>query len=371
VGFFAVLVPRGQSVEMAPSIQKCHINLLPRDPFGHSVVFDVGVDIRASDAAAVRSVTFALPFGIDEQQTEDLLHRIADPDVASLFFSRNIHTLEDKVTLTGSDGHVYKLRHVMVHEARLDTSLSTVDISVIDIPLRDEVPPAESAYVRMRFGVASLGRMWIWKRSGFALNGALLDFRIADVREAVDNSVRSQLEHRIVPLPDVSLLVMLPWQYQIRMHSPPLRYARLLEDTAWQTYLDAGNKRGRHRQSKFVLYYWRWRDQMAAIGVGNPARAFLDVSSDTSVLSWANCVRIGLVVLVVDLLVQLVLGRLGATSISISLPTRWPTWPSWLVAVAGAVTVLTAAIGTFRSFSWLAGRVHTAVASLTQLYKQR
>jgi hypothetical protein len=384
MGFFAILAPPEAEPDTLPTIRKCHINLWSRGTLlRHRVVCDVGLDIHAPAAATVRSVTLALPFRIREGDVTDLYSKLTNPDGARLIFGEQITSTHQ--TIVGSDDHLYNLRRVSTENMVSDAAWSARDLSVVRLSLREPLPAKQFAYVRMRFGIASLGRTWSWKRSGWTMNGALVDFRIADVREAVGRTTREGLEHRVLPLKDVRLLIMLPWHFQMRFVSPPLRYARLMEDEAWADYLEGWTLRP--RRAKLVIYYWRWPaldanpspveigkddneeknkgEAKPVIDVRNPARAFLDVSRDYGALSWGNYLRIGIVVFLVDVVVQFLLSRVGTVNVQLTLPTRWPPW---IVASFGIVTALAAGIGIFRSLAWLIDRLRSTAKSVRQHY---
>jgi hypothetical protein len=111
----------------------------------------------------------------------------------------------------------------------------------------------------------------VWKRVLTRRDSALVDFRIADPREAatVKDGERLQAEMKKIVLDSVDVFVMAPDVYHLAEANPSLAYSRLLEGAAWTPYISG--LRGIYGESKLVVHHWRAAD----VSIDRPFRAFL------------------------------------------------------------------------------------------------
>lgn len=283
MGCFAVLKPDGAS---AFAVDRCHVNLwsLP-GLLGHRpMIVDVGLLIRLPDEADQKldQVAVAIPGALDPG-VEDLARRMRRLDVAKLVFGNGLApgTGDDKLMLYERDRRTgAPLRDRAPVAARLlalqgasalDDSRSEPNVSVAMLKLADPLKAGEVGYIRARFAYHRPGRMLVWKRVLRRRDSALVDFRIADPREAatVKDGDRLEAEMKTVVLENVDVFVMAPDAFHLTEANPALTYSRLLEGAAWTPYI--GGLRGSYGESKLVVHHWHATD----VGVQRPFRGFL------------------------------------------------------------------------------------------------
>jgi hypothetical protein len=179
--------------------------------------------------------------------------------------------------------------------------------SLWTLPLQTPMKSVD-CYLRVRFRVADLGSVWLWKRGLlFKRIGAKVDFRVVDPRET-STTLGTDHEARILPIEDLYLFLIAPWELQARSYSPSLKYTRVLEGRVWARYLQSAITP--RRSTRLVVYYWR-APSGAAVGGPQPAeaerqsvspmspfRAFLDLSREYGPTTLLNLVLTLLVVIV-------------------------------------------------------------------------
>lgn len=131
--------------------------------------------------------------------------------------------------------------------------------------------PVES-YVRVRFRVSGLARVWIWRS-----HGALFDMRVMDSRESVrsgESKHLDDLKNRIRPIPPSKLnaFACVPTWLEPRYMSPEPIYVRLLEGEQWQKYLLRRLGLRYVGSRKILVYQFQNR---ARISLDDPFRAFV------------------------------------------------------------------------------------------------
>ena len=111
-------------------------------------------------------------------------------------------------------------------------------ISVVRIALASQLAKGEQAYVRFRFETRRVGRLWSRKRFLLARNGAVVDLRVADVREIVHATAdAASILERVIPIDRLFVFVIAPASLQQQTASPTLQYMWLLEGRDWEDYL--------------------------------------------------------------------------------------------------------------------------------------
>lgn len=258
MGFFAVIRDSAEAAA-AFRIKECHVNLWSLGGLGRRVfTLDVGLWLEATRSFS--AVRLAIPFGTSGHQ--DLSHLMKNQQIADLIF-----------------GGPVPAEPISSYKAAKDESLSGKDHSVWNIELAQTVNPEDEVYLRVRFDISDKGRGWIWKRWLLAAYGALVDVRIAEVREAVGLSKWDGLIARIVPIETLNLFIVAPSTLQAAAISPTPRYIRVLEGKAWVPYI--GRAPDLFRSGKLIVYYWRYRSEDYAkkvIEPDYPFRAFLDLN---------------------------------------------------------------------------------------------
>jgi hypothetical protein len=285
MAFFAVV----RNFEDSFEIMQCHINLWCLGGiFGHSnFVWDVGLRLKGLSEKPITKIQLALPFGTTEGAAEDLQSRLIHPHTAELVFG-------NPVTIAGSE-IVYDERPVVLGKVDSFSRLQDkcgMDFSFWELGLAPTLANENEVYLRVRFRMGNRGNTWVWRRSLWRKNGALLDLRVSDVREAVAIRSWEALKERIVPVERLNLLVIAPDFLQMRAVSPSLRYMRLLESRAWENYL--GQSPNISGQRRLIIYHWK-NDK--PVNVNTPFLAFIDLSRDYGFIRAENHVRSAAVII--------------------------------------------------------------------------
>lgn len=226
---------------------------------------------------------------------EDLHDRLIHQPTAELVFGGPVKI----------DGEEITYDKVPVVLGRVDTSKKIEDkcgsdYSFWEIAIAPTLAKDKELYLRIRIRIARCGSTWVWKRSLGSKNGALVDLRVSDVREAVVVGTWGAFKDRIVPIQKLNVLVIAPDFLQMRAVSPPLRYMRLLESRAWEYYLgQSPNLQGRRR---LIIYHWRSQKD-EAVDVKRPFLAFLDLSRDYGFVRPANHVRAAILIVAIAAIV--------------------------------------------------------------------
>ena len=281
MAFFAIIRDHDDSFE----VLQCHVNIWCLGGiFGHSnFVWDVGLRLKGVVDKKVTKLYIAFPFGADGSGVEDLHDRLTDQQTAELVFGSPVRIDGDKIDY---DEHPVVLGRVDTSR-RIDDKCGS-DYSFWEIAIAPPLTKDQELYVRIRIRIARCGSTWVWKRSLGRKNGALVDLRVSDVREAVAVESWRAFKDRIVPIVKLNLLVIAPDFLQMRAVSPALRYMRLLESRAWEKYL--GQSPNPRDRSRLIIYHWR-SEKGEPVDVKRPFLAFLDLSRDYGFVRPANHVR--------------------------------------------------------------------------------
>ena len=289
MAFFAVVKEHDDSLD----VLQCHINIWCLGGIlGHNnFVWDVGLRLKGMADKKVTKIYLAFPFASEGTRLEDLHNRLIHQHTAELVFGSPVKIDGDEIT--------YDERPVVL--GRLDTSTRVedkcgTDHSFWEIAISPPLAKDQELYIRGRIQIARCGSTWVWKRSLGRKNGALVDLRVSDVREAVSVDSWGSFKDRIVPIQKLNLLVIAPDYLQMRAVSPPLRYMRLLESRAWEKYLgQSPNFRSRRR---LIVYHWR-SEKGQPVDVKTPFLAFLDLSRDYGFIRPANHIRAAVLIVAI------------------------------------------------------------------------
>jgi hypothetical protein len=250
MSFFAVL--RSNGAVVSPSVTDCHINLWCLGAFGprRSLVFDVGLRLHAENEP-VEAIRLALPFGTSK--IVDLANKVLDTQTAELIFDTEvIHSAHSTIRYRDSD---LRIAHIATARAKQEDEYAESYFSVWNLPLAQPIPPTEDSYIRVRFNVISSGRTWQWQRTWWLCTGAIIDFRICDIRSTATVPGGEELRHAIIPINRLAAFAMVPAWLYARASSPAPAYVRLLEGSVWTKYLDRAPEI--RSSSKLVVYTWR------------------------------------------------------------------------------------------------------------------
>lgn len=285
MSFFAVLDNERTNDRTGFAVTRLHLNLWSLAALGvhrRMFVLDVGMVIKAN-RQPVEKLTIALPF--DTLEPSSLHDKVRNPKLAELIFDGVVTNLTDK-SLTYGDSRIYPLE-INARAATRVAHYTAPGFSLWDIPLTRAIPRGKEAYVRLRFPIAGTGRTWQWTRAVVRRSGAILDFRINDIRASAQIPGGAELIDRMRPIDSVAAFVMAPvWLHGRTLHPEP-RYIRLLEGRVWADYLDRAPEI--LRRSRLVVYYWR-NDKsddgkLRQVTVDKPMRAFAEFKIDAG-RSW-------------------------------------------------------------------------------------
>lgn len=288
MSYFAVIKDRDNK---ALDVSTCHMNLWVLPGFVRRYFqFDVGLRIKAAEDG-LTSFHLALPFIARASGVEDLHDLLLRHDTAPLIFGEPVTVDGTKISYGDVKDLTVGRIHAQKSYAIKEWTSNEQHCSVWKIDLATIINKNEEQYLRLRFPIDQLGRRWLPKRSLFANNGAIMDFRVADIREAQEAMDWASLQDKIVPITLLNAFVITPITLQVRSVSPALKYARLLEGNAWEPYIQ--RKTGIIRSRQLLIYYWKAEN----ISIERPFRGFLDLSTEFGVSSLANHVRICIVVM--------------------------------------------------------------------------
>jgi hypothetical protein len=254
MGFFAVLSEAGAHDFAAA---KLDINLWCLPGLFSRLVFvcDVGLKLTPT-TTPLSNFSLAIPFGTNQNDLEDLSVRLENTRTAGLVFGEptSLHNVGQTVVLSYGSERLL-LGRVELDKCHLEKGQSSENFSLWRIQLATEIPPNQSAYVRLRLPVRRLGRIWNWIPSRFVKRGAVVDVRVADLRESVAIRGGHDYATKIVKIDQLNVFIIVPARLQTHRHSPHLRYARVLEGQVWEHYL--GRATDMRRSGKFIVNFWR------------------------------------------------------------------------------------------------------------------
>jgi len=294
MSFFAVL--RSNGAGGPPSVIDCHINLWCLGAFGprRALVLDVGLRLHAENGP-VEAIRLALPFGTSK--VVDLASKVLDTQIAELIFDTEvIHSAHSTIRHRDSD---LKISYIATARAKQEDEYAESYFSVWNLPLAQPIPEAQDSYIRIRFNVMSSGRTWQWQRTWWLCTGAIVDFRICDIRSTATVPGGEELRHAIIPINRVAAFVMVPAWLYARASSPAPAYVRLLEGSVWTKYLDRAPEI--RSVSKLVVYTWRnygsthlthgevgvsaGSPTLTPVSIAKPLRIFLHLAKESGPLS--------------------------------------------------------------------------------------
>jgi hypothetical protein len=377
VGWFGVLADTARPEDFF-RVSSCHLNwwALPTLAPGRRLfLLDIGLHVSAPPAKELPAITLVLPVdlesvrwdGAETMWVQDLYDALHQRDICSQVFGERveIHDTDNGYRVDFPGGSRLDIVRILAAQAgRLNGSTtSRPDLSIWTIPLESPIPAGASRYVRFRVSVFTAGTVWRWKTVWFGKSGAQIDFRLADVREAMREERERQYWARVVPIEQLNVFFMVPPAFQARVASPALHYVRLLEAGQWGAYLRGARYRAPVRGLR--VHYWRHptgappasslvqstTPDIATTGVGtatkqqspitidDPFRIFLDLSRDIAIPASVSMLRTVLAVIIAIVIFHVCT---HLVPIHLSWPRHFSTILTWIlgssvIAVFGAL----------------------------------
>lgn len=273
MGFFAIL---GESDNAEFRVPTCHVNLWVLGGLFRRHVFfcDVGLRIAPNGNDPVTNVAIALPFGSTPADLIDLKNKMTSQQTLELVFGEEVKLSQDSMDY--GEGQVKPIG-IERSECNLDDKKSDESFSLWNLKLSPAIKAGEEGYLRVRFYVRTVGRLWTRRRTGLFSKGALIDVRVSDVRETWNVKDGPALKTRIVPLSNLYVFLILPSGLKHQFSSPAFRHVRILEGAAWEAYLASATNFWKQR--KMLVYYWKSAEEVTT---KKPFRAFLDAAYSNS-----------------------------------------------------------------------------------------
>lgn len=236
-------------------IDDCHINLwsLP-GLLRREFLWDVGLRISLPDTdSQVSELHFLLPFGSDPStKPVDLTADLEHEEVARLIFGRPVSVGQGRIDY-GKGPLV--LTPIDPTGSELDSKRSGRWYSRWVVQLQKPIAPGTVVYLRFRFKVRGLGRLWRWKRYLGVRSGALVDIRFSDFRETTLVKAWKRYETVLAPIENLYVFAIIPTRFVPSSASPEPHYVRFLEGRSWNGYTK--RKAGRLGRAKLTILEWR------------------------------------------------------------------------------------------------------------------
>ncbi len=340
MSYFAVVKTiDGKSLE----VRHCHINLwsLP-GLMRRKMYFDIGIHLVALEDG-LNKIDIVVPFVAES--LSDLSSTLYDPVTSQLIFRRE--SINGKLFF----GDVGGLDIGALNEEECKPGRSRhSDRSLWHLSFPG-LHKDDQRYIRLRLAIRDCARMWNVKQHVFLKYGALLDFRVADTREAPGDPYWDGVRSRIVPLSDLQFFVIAPLAFQMQGASPQLSTSRILEGDSWESYL-----RRKTRGERFVIYQWNYSQTTPKepIDTKRPYRVFLDLSREDLSVSvpvslQSTVVSLCLLGILVPAIwwtfVRLTPQGIEAIVLKVGIPLTATGIISWIVGKMGAAKKIVAAIG--------------------------
>ena len=272
-------------------------------PGRYLLYFDVGVEIRMPPHRRfhrrddpIDSFWLLLPFRVEDgfridtfQKCEDMAQKMTNQETAELIFGGPVALnsgLGGLLEVEPSTADPMRIGHINTWKTKpVSDFIQHTDSSLYEIFPLKAVQPGESVYFRMRFRVFELPPIWTPKHY---LGGAIVDFRMSDVRESRHVDHEAWLRGRIVKMHRTDVFLMAPEAYQLANRSPEPKYMRVLEPHAWRQYNDGADYR--RTQSRYLVYSWRNGLNSAGeadpVSQDRPFRVFADFNRSIFASPW-------------------------------------------------------------------------------------
>jgi len=177
-------------------------------------------------------------------------------------------------------GDTYCVAEVSECELKRDKSDSNFSVWKVEPAINVNGTPYP-VYMRLRFPVRSLGRLWKWRKM-MDRHGAVVDLRVNDLRGSFDVPEGQDYSDKIIQIEQLNCFVIAPIYFPIQKVNPGLKYMRLIEGRRWESYL--GRATDLLRKGKLQIVFMR----DAHVGTDNEFRGTVSLGSksNTSWLTW-------------------------------------------------------------------------------------
>lgn len=224
MGFFGILA---DSSPTPFEVGRLDLNLwcLPRLFRQYAFFCDLGIELTAT--TSVQHLSVAVPF----QSTAtviDLAEFLRRDDIASLIFGEPVNILGGGKWVEVKSEKL-RICHIDENASSLDRDRSGPNFSLWRLCFSPPITAGEKSYLRLRLEVRSLGRFWVWHPSRGGGRAAVVDVRVADLREAPVLRNAHDYASRLVAIRRLNCFIMVPVGFEHRLCSPAVRYLRLLE----------------------------------------------------------------------------------------------------------------------------------------------
>ena len=281
MGFFGV-----KAVDTQDRIRALHVNwwLQNVGPL-NQMVCDVGVAFTGDREV----ITLMLPFQ-PEPDVEDLAGKFSEADTGLLVFDERFSVVPlDDTAGKGfihldpqeSDKHYVVVPCAREQPAPLERPRSGMWSCAVKpaAPRASEaIPEGAVRYIRVRFRARDSRPFWHW-RARWHRRGALVDFRVNDVREGA----RLEEDHPLAAMDEAAVFLIVPWRYYaVNQGGSEGAHAkaRVLENRLWEEYLG----RAAHvPRANSLVYYWTQQDCHET----KPVRSFMTLRRDRALPSLA------------------------------------------------------------------------------------
>jgi hypothetical protein len=334
VAFFAVL--RDEERPLQFTVKACHINLWSLAALWgrRKLLLDVGLRLLAQDDPIDR-LSIALP--VATSAIMNISAAVLDQRTASLIFDEDV-TLPEQNVIHLRHGNL-EVRGIQESRSEPDKGRASRDFSLWSIRLDGNIEPHKEAYIRVRFPVEGHRSTWQWRRFMLAKYGALIDFRVADIRSTITVKDGTALLPRVIPIERLAFFVILPRWLRERATNPLPSYVRLLEGPVWMPYLN--RKPEFRKRSKMVVYYWRGGGERE-INPTRPFRVFLDLEREPGYTPLGSHLATTILVVIGVWLVFKLNVRTTVTSLVSLIGDIVKSIPPWfgLATVGGVITFI-------------------------------
>jgi hypothetical protein len=327
MSFFTIVRDEKQG---GPVVHECHLNYWALPGYwSDRFLVDVGLLLENGSTTEINQFEMGLPCGTTDNALQDLSELTKQPATLTLVFGHPVTVTGDTIDF-GSGSVLFTT--ISSPESKRLADWSNDSFSLWRIKLSEPMQAGTKCYVRVRFRVASLGRTWMWKRSIMSKNGARVDLRVSDVREAWAVPGREALVPRMCPIEKLFAFIMIPGWLEPALVSPVPHYVRILETRAWRTYIER-NAVGNARQ--LLIYQWR----QEKVTSKNSFQGFMELRRAVPLHHAWNHVRTAAVVIVCVWLLSLFGPGQPLASVTTALST-YATRVWTILAGAGVLAII-------------------------------
>jgi hypothetical protein len=287
IGFY-----EGHQLSADFAIQALHVNfwILPTEMSAsalleaaklkrmHRCFVDVGVRFTAGPSGPPPHLDFLPPAKWTKSRSFfDLSKKVTDPNVSDLIFGSNVKITGSTVSYSQSDDVITEAVLAVDQLQNLGDGRYRAVFAG-----RGSHGVGDSYYFRLRYECGDISRIFRSKGWGFAKRGWIFDLRVNDIRETVELPEALSAE-RMLPIKRCYIFLIAPSSYVPALHSPELKYTRLLELKVWKKYLDTCRNVGKNARSS--IYYWR--EEKTPATNAKPMRTYMHLHREFGLVIFA------------------------------------------------------------------------------------